>query len=123
MKSILPLIGLCLGIGLSSHPASAGPFDVPNASNPNRDGGTALRIHHVDHSWRAPTTWPSAIRVAFPLREAQSPWASFQAEPRLQMASPRILGVVAGIPEPSASVLFGVGLVLALQAFPRRTSP
>ena len=52
-------------------------------------------------------------------------WALLRTEKqtalRLRLNSPRISNVASGIPEPSASTLFGVGLLLALQAIPGKT--
>lgn len=120
MKSVLPILGL--GLCLWSFPAAAGPYDLPDHSNAAHEVGRGLRIHHVAPVWRVHATGLSAIRVDLPTRAHRNPWANLEAEPGMRLAPPRILGVVSGIPEPSAMTLFGVGMVLALQAIPRRSA-
>jgi hypothetical protein len=124
MKVILPILGLC--IGLWSIPASAGPIDIPDHARVTRGVGRALRIHHVDADWRSPATLPSVVSVRIQGHKTPDPRAlvpaGMQEGPRLRMDAPRRLSVVAGIPEPSSTTLFGVGVLVALQAIPRKSS-
>lgn len=119
MKAILFTLGFCMS--LWTQPASAVPFDIHAHARAMRELGPTLRIHPVDLDWRSPAALPSAIRVRIRVRETHNRWENFRTEPRMRLDSPRALSVVAGIPEPSAATLFGVGLLLAIQAVPKRS--
>jgi hypothetical protein len=122
MKKILFTLVLC--IGLWSIPAAARPFDIPDRARAIREVGPALRIHHVDADWRSHAPLPSAVRVRIRShvtrdRQVVVPVAE---GPRLRLDAPDRLSVVAAIPEPSSTMLFGVGVLVALQAIPRKSS-
>jgi hypothetical protein len=66
-------------------------------------------------------TVPSLIQSGLPGRDEPSGWNRYRAAAQPLLDSPRRLSVVAGIPEPSAVTLFGIGVLVALQAIPRQT--
>ena len=119
MKTILLALGLCFSF--ASLPASAGPFDLDDASIATREEGPALQIDHRDLARRAPGPAPWVTSTARRVQATPPAWGRLQAGPRLLMDSPRRLSVVAGVPEPTAVTLFAVGVLLAVQAIPRKS--
>jgi len=132
-------LGLC--IGFWSLTAAAGPFDHPGQSRSRRDAtpGIELEDHgparafrgampsvirnaHSDHDRARPFrgTLTSSIRNDRPDRDETYAWTSERSRSQPLLDIPRRLNAVAGIPEPSAAMLFGIGVLVAVQALPKR---
>ncbi len=141
MKIILSTtLGLC--IGFWSLNAAAGPFDQRGESRSRRDATHSIELEDHEQAQSFRGAMPSVLRNAHsddhrsrPFRgtltsiiqndrsdrdEARE-WTSERATSQPPaLDTPRRLNAVAGIPEPSAAMLFGIGVLVALQAVPRR---